>query len=159
MSKKTYWFSDLGTLWYPLLTPICIFVYGKCSRKFFNTFLFLFSNKCLQSGLEFTKCLSEFSKRGTPLSDWFFRSSLIWVGTVCLGILAGDWCLNFRTSTRPLVMSGYQKITFLFLNQSICCGYSKEPSQWDYSFEHPKHMLKIMGKKIFISLRWNFLFI
>ena len=48
---------------------------------------------------------------------------------------------------------------FLFLNQNICCGYSKEPSQWDGSFKHPKHMLKIMGKKIFTILRWNFLFI
>ena len=26
------------------------------------------------------------------------------------------------------------------------------------SFEHPKHMLKIMGKKIFTILRWLFLF-
>ena len=42
-----------------------------------------------------------------------------------------------------------RKIFFLFLNQNICCGYSKEPSQWDGSFEHSKHMLKIMGKKIF----------
>ena len=33
------------------------------------------------------------------------------------------------------------------LNQNICCGYSKEPSQWDGSFEHPKHMIKLMGKK------------
>ena len=49
-----------------------------------------------------------------------------------------------------------RKIIFLFLNQSICCGYSKEPSQWDGSFEHPKHMLKIMDKKIFTLLRWNF---
>ena len=30
---------------------------------------------------------------------------------------------------RPLVKSAYQKLTFLFLNQNICCGYSKEPSQ------------------------------
>ena len=29
----------------------------------------------------------------------------------------------------------------------MCCGYSKEPCQWDGSFEHPKHMLKLMGKK------------
>ena len=36
---------------------------------------------------------------------------------------------------------------FLFLNQTICCGYSKEQSWWDGSFEHPKHILKIMGKK------------
>ena len=27
------------------------------------------------------------------------------------------------------------------------------------SFEHPKHMLKIMGKKVFTILRWNFLLI
>ena len=47
----------------------------------------------------------------------------------------------------------YRKIIFFF-NQNICCGYSKEPSQSDDSFEHPKHMLKIMGKKIFTILRW-----
>ena len=52
-----------------------------------------------------------------------------------------------------------RKIIFFFLNQNICCGYFKEPSQWDGSFEHPKHMLKIMGKKIFTILCWKFLFI
>ena len=40
------------------------------------------------------------------------------------------------------------KLFFLFLNQNICCGYSKEPSQWDASFEHPKHMFKLIGKEI-----------
>ena len=40
-----------------------------------------------------------------------------------------------------------RKINFLFLNQNICCGYSKEPSQWDGSFDYPKYMLKFMGKK------------
>ena len=40
------------------------------------------------------------------------------------------------------------KIFSLFLNQNICCGYSKELSQRDGPFEHPKHMLKLMGKKI-----------
>ena len=38
----------------------------------------------------------------------------------------------------------------LFLNKNICCGYSKEPSQWDGAFEHPKHMFKLVGKKITI---------
>ena len=52
-----------------------------------------------------------------------------------------------------------ENLIFLFLNQNICCRYSKEPSQWDGSFEHPKHMLKLVGKKIFTILRWNFLFI
>ena len=40
------------------------------------------------------------------------------------------------------------KLFFLLLNQYICCGYSKETSQSDGSFEHPKHMLKLMGKEI-----------
>ena len=45
-----------------------------------------------------------------------------------------------------------ENLIFLFLNQNICCGYSKEPSQRDGSFEHPKLMLKLMGKKIFTFL-------
>ena len=44
-------------------------------------------------------------------------------------------------------------MNFLFLNQNICCGYLNEPSQWDSSFEHPKHMLKSIGKKKFTILR------
>ena len=46
-----------------------------------------------------------------------------------------------------------RKIIFLFLNENICCGYSKEPSQLDDSFKHLKHMLRIMGKKIFTISR------
>ena len=34
---------------------------------------------------------------------------------------------------------------YLFLNQNICCGNSKEPSQWDGSFEHPKTYVKTDG--------------
>ena len=61
---------------------------------------------------------------------------------------------------RTLVMSlRNENQFFLFLNRSICCGYSKEPPQRDGSFEHPKHMLKLMGKKIFTILLSNILFI
>ena len=45
------------------------------------------------------------------------------------------------------------KLFFFFLIQNIGCGYSKEPSQWDGSFEHPQHMFKLMGKKILTLLR------
>ena len=31
-----------------------------------------------------------------------------------------------------------------------CCGGSKELSQWDGSFEHPKHMFKLLDKKVII---------
>ena len=31
-----------------------------------------------------------------------------------------------------------------FLNQNICCRYPKGLFVWDSSFEHPKHMFKLM---------------
>ena len=57
---------------------------------------------------------------------------------------------EFYDEYGPLVT---RKVNFLFLNQNICCGYSKERSRWDVSFEHLKHMVKIIGKKIFTILR------
>ena len=42
-----------------------------------------------------------------------------------------------------------QKLIFLFLNQNMFCGCSKELSQRDGSFEHLKHMFKLITKKIF----------
>ena len=46
-----------------------------------------------------------------------------------------------------------RNLIFLFLIQNTCCGYSKEPSQRDGSFEHLNHMFHLMGKKIFTILR------
>ena len=70
------------------------------------------------------------------------------------GILLND---TYHTELKLRVRK--ENLIFLFLNQNICCGYSKELSQGDGSFEHPKHMLKRMGKKIFTFLRGKFLFI
>ena len=44
--------------------------------------------------------------------------------------------------SRPPDKIVYWKLFSLFLIQNLRCGYSKEPSQWDGSFEHPKHMFK-----------------
>ena len=44
------------------------------------------------------------------------------------------------------------KLFSLFHIQNICCGYSKEPSERDGSSEHPKHMFKLMGRKIITIL-------
>ena len=49
---------------------------------------------------------------------------------------------------RPPDKSALLKIIFLFLDQNICCGYSKVLN----SFEHPKHMFKLMDKKIITIL-------
>ena len=63
---------------------------------------------------------------------------------------------QFLVIDRPLVKSANRKIVFLFRNQNICCGYSNEQSQWDGSFEHPDHTLKIMGKKYLQFYAENF---
>ena len=47
-----------------------------------------------------------------------------------------------------------QKLAFyLFLNQNICCAYSKWSSQWDGSFEHTKQMFKLKN----IGIKHGFL--
>ena len=56
--------------------------------------------------------------------------------------------LNLAVHSGPQIRVCYWKLFFLFLNQNICCGFSKEPSRWDGSFEHPKHMFKLMDQKI-----------
>ena len=67
--------------------------------------------------------------------------------------------MNIYDDGQKLIHSGLQlrvptkKLIFLFLNQNIYCGNSKEPSQCDGSFEDPKHVIKLMGKKIFTILR------
>ena len=51
-----------------------------------------------------------------------------------------------ENKSRPLgkSVSLLLKLYFLFLNQNICCGYSKEPSRSDGTFEHPEQMLKLI---------------
>ena len=66
---------------------------------------------------------------------------LIWIHHVSEQINSG---LQIRVCTR--------KLFFLLLNQNICCGYSKEPSHWNGSFEHPKHMYELKGKEINVIL-------
>ena len=41
----------------------------------------------------------------------------------------------------------YSDLNFLFLSQNMCYAHSKDPSQWDGSFEHPKHMFDVWVRK------------
>ena len=59
--------------------------------------------------------------------------------------------LEFWKSSDLQINVGNWKL-FLFHNQNICCGCSIETSQWDGSFEHPKHMFRLLGKKIIVIL-------
>ena len=59
---------------------------------------------------------------------------------------------HFDVLSSPKIRVRNWKLFFLFLNQNICCGNSKEPSRWDGYFEHTKHMFKLMVKKIIAIL-------
>ena len=63
-------------------------------------------------------------------------------------IIDFEYSKEFKCSPGLQIRVCIGKLFSLFLIQNICCGYSKESSQGDGSFEHPKHMFKLMGKKI-----------
>ena len=57
-------------------------------------------------------------------------------------------CLTIRQYFRPpdIKECVFEKY-FSYFSTKTCCGYTKELSQWDGSFEHPKQMFKFMGKE------------
>ena len=62
-------------------------------------------------------------------------------------LLGAVWSGSIMFSTCSREATEVHQTSCLFLSQNICSGYLKEPSQWDGSFEHPKHKLKIMVRK------------
>ena len=44
----------------------------------------------------------------------------------------------------PTDKSAEQKSIFHISQQKICCMYSKQPFLWYDSFEHPKHVFKLI---------------
>ena len=67
------------------------------------------------------------------------------------GIKKGQIGFTNSGQSKPLDKSVQPKINFI--SQNIYCGYSKELSHQESSFEYPKQMLKLMNKKIFAILR------
>ena len=82
----------------------------------------------------------------------------------------GDF-IRACTVSGPQIKCVTENYFSYFSRKKICCGYSKnrhdetvskEPSRCDGSFEHPKHMFKLMDKKIiaiicgFFLLNWFF---
>ena len=60
---------------------------------------------------------------------------------------------------RPLVKSTYQKMYFsYFSTKTYVVGTQKNRLNETVLFEHPKHMIKLSGKKIFTILRSKILF-
>ena len=87
--------------------------------------------------------------------SWFNRHSRIlawydWYQKTLTSILylSTQIILQWHYKAGLQIRVGTGKLFFLFLNQYISCKYSQEPSQRDGSFEHPKHMIKMMGKEI-----------
>ena len=63
-----------------------------------------------------------------PVSTKTKCIKLIFMGKITFVPVAFLMALSIY-QIKPLVKSVYQKNNFLFLNQNICCGYSKELSQ------------------------------
>ena len=63
-------------------------------------------------------------------------------------------------TSSTLVKNASQKNKFsYFSTKTYVVGTRKNRLNETVSFENPKHVLKIRGKKIFTILCWNFLFI
>ena len=121
---------------------IIMWNYSRRNRKII--FLFLNQNICCGYSKEPYQWDSSFEHPKHMLKNMIKK-----IFTICLHHITWVNIIMWSYSRRN------RKIIYLFLNQNIGCGYSKEPSQWDSSFEHPNHMLKIMGKKIFTILCWS----
>ena len=86
--------------------------------------------------------------RRQSVKSWQKKAKNQFCPNLCTNNIKHIWCIYWWVSGLLLRVRN-RKIIFLFLNQNICCGYLKEQSQWDSSFERPKHKLKIMDKKVF----------
>ena len=65
----------------------------------------------------------------------------------------------FHIKIRPSVAFGRFFRPVVVFDLHICYGCSKELSQWDCNLQHPKHMFKLMGKKIQVNLAMSNLLI
>ena len=71
------------------------------------------------------------------------------LGPICLQRLWAD-----DTNRQRVKMSPMNFLIFQICCYHINCGYSKELSKWDDSFEHPKRKIWLMEKEI-ISSSWS----
>ena len=98
---------------------------------------------------------SQNSKQGRPWSDCFFRSSLIWVCTVCQGLFSRQSSL-ICVCTVFLCLSGRQLVFKIFnicpiffsVNLNACFRCSKECHIDVSSFEYPQYMFNNRIKSI-----------
>ena len=76
-----------------------------------------------------------------------FKLLIWWMGFICARLRVWLLITDLQIRVRNWNYFSY------FSAKNICCGYSKEPSQQDGSFEHPKHMFKLMDKKILLNIQ------
>ena len=106
---------------------MAIIIYGKCS-KISNTFSFYSQIICGYKGWNSPNACQN-SKQGRSWSGCFFRSSLIWVYSVCLGLFGRQ--LVFRIlehlSYAKMAIIIYGKCSKISNTYSFCseiiCGY------------------------------------
>ena len=89
------------------------------------------------------------------LSYWLYTKLVVGNQEICLKQFFSGYPYRIRfkifcflDTVLQIRVCNLKIIFFIFLNQNVFCGYSKEQSHWDASLEHPKHMFKLKGKKI-----------
>ena len=82
----------------------------------------------------------------TSLKEWPFHTDML------IQEASMIWSGPFRPADNCVTENH-----FLISQPKHMLWVLKEPSQWDGSFEHPKHMIKLMDKKIIAILSWKFL--
>ena len=98
----------------------------KIPVKCWTFYYFSSQIKMWSSGPESTNSCHN-SKQGRPWSDCFFKSSLIWVCTVCLGLFWKASCgLTFRTSN----VVCWRVTVCVCLTGPLCVSVGKSTDLW-----------------------------
>ena len=125
-------------------------------KEYSDASLMTFHNKCACTWYKTFSLTRDPGSLVRILSSKYFSPcfKILWVHThvfysnsiICLSIM----CIRLNSGLQIRVCN--RKLLFLFFNQNICCWYSKEPSRWDGSFEHPKQVFKLVDNKIIAIL-------
>ena len=130
--------------------------WGNNYKSFFNRYPKKFRAKiALYLNQPFTNWILSFAAlipNFHPIKKQDFHYKLVFTNSVENSVDQDQLQADQDLHSGPELRVRNRKLFFLFLNQNICCGYSKEPSQWDGSFEHPKHMFRVLNKKIIAKI-------
>ena len=129
---------------------------GGGAKKPLNACSSLKLNTCIERQFGVWKFKSKYGASSAYFLWFPNKQQLLFYEFCTLTVCYAYCCLAFLCclSVVCLVAMSSLKVcnltlVFLFSMKTYVCRYSKELYQWDGCYEHPKHALKLMNKKIF----------